>query len=118
MHNSDWSSDVCSSDLLTLLDVLDRRLERVLDTADCAARDLQALPGQLLHQHREAHARRAENVGLGHTPILEEQLAGVLSLPAHLLQRLAFRKAGAIRFADPTADALGSAVPTAGLSDH
>jgi hypothetical protein len=61
----------------------------------CAAdRHHQALLLQLLHQHQEAAARRADHVGRRDPAVLEGQLRGVLRRHAHLLELLALVKAG------------------------
>src|SRR3546814_16161306 len=81
MRISDWSSDVCSSDLLRLLDIVQpRRPFAVANTAD-AARDLDDAmqahddPGRGNYRFEwiDRHARRAPNAHF----VIEPGLPGV-----------------------------------------
>src|SRR3546814_14432057 len=75
MRISDWSSDVCSSDL-PLLDVVDRQLERALAFAERARRDCQAFARELLHHDREATPRLAQKIAGRYANVVEEHLRG------------------------------------------
>src|SRR3546814_8313597 len=70
MRISDWSSDVCSSDLSRRGEIADRRQ--------------QAFFSESFHQMVEAAVHLAEHVVLRDAHILEEQLGGVLRFQPHL----------------------------------
>ena len=82
---------------LALLDVVQRPVNGSLGGGHGGDGDLQALPGQLLHQADKAapfHGGAAQQILGGHLHVVEEQLGRVLRLHAHLLEALAFFKAG------------------------
>ncbi|MCY1331083.1 hypothetical protein D9M69_167340 [compost metagenome] len=93
---------------LALVAVAHGPVQRGLGQGGGADGDLQALPGQLLHQVGEALAFRAEQVLRRHADVVEEQLAGVLGLHADLLQALALAEAGHRGVHQEQADAAGA----------
>ncbi len=71
---------------LALLHIVEGGLQRRFGTGHRAAGVGQALLGKHVHQVEETALGIAQEVGLGHLDVVEEQLGGVLALHAQLLQ--------------------------------
>src|SRR3546814_8027049 len=70
----------------SLLDVVDRQLERELAFAERARRDCQAFARELLHHDREATPRLAQKIAGRYANVVEEHLRGIRRFLADLVE--------------------------------
>src|SRR3546814_8128632 len=90
MRISDWSSDVCSSDLDTLPELLavprigDRLVEAALRAAKRAGADVETAAVEPHHRDAEALAFGADQILRRHADRIEHHLRGRLRMPAEL----------------------------------
>eukprot|EP00128_Syssomonas_multiformis_P018563 Colp12_sorted_trinity150504_noHs@10700 len=103
---------------LALLDVGAGLLVSGLGSGETHVSDQETLLGQLLHEVVEALVDLAEHVGVGNKHVVEEQLAGVLSLHAHLLQLLALVETSHAFLDKEEGDTVGALCGVSLGSDH
>ena len=96
LNCSAWKLGERLAELLALVQVAARRVERALRGADRAGRDVDAPAVQPLHRDAEALAFAAQQVLGRHAHVVEVDGARGLAVPAHLVFLLAVADAGRV----------------------